>query len=232
MVHPLSLPLGHIPRGLRPLGMCPWGRLAGMSQTPYPSGGVVKISHDSLNLSSTVMCTTYPRNLEAATLKGSRPFFSMYLGLDIGRAPPIRPPEGEYPSSFNSKFIQFIEVFSLSLYYCPPFPFAETTLAFQKALLLCGMRERERVEEKLSFVLFPFFHSVAAASLASGNAPHIHLGAERSGNNLEVGKWRREWNSGIKRAVLCFASSAALGRGGGEGGSELIAELPIYLPGK
>ena len=45
LVHPLSLPLGHIPRGLCPLGMCPRGRLAGMSQTPYPSGGVVIISH-------------------------------------------------------------------------------------------------------------------------------------------------------------------------------------------
>ena len=30
----------------RPLGMCPRGRLAGMSQTPYPSAGVIIISHD------------------------------------------------------------------------------------------------------------------------------------------------------------------------------------------
>ena len=34
LIHPLSLPLGHIPRG----------RLAGMSQPPYPTGGVVIIS--------------------------------------------------------------------------------------------------------------------------------------------------------------------------------------------
>ena len=37
LIHPLSLPLR----------MCPRGRLAGMSQTPYPTGGVVIISHYS-----------------------------------------------------------------------------------------------------------------------------------------------------------------------------------------
>ena len=69
-----------------------------------------------------------------------------------------------------SNTIQLIQFIRLSLYFSFLFPFAETTFAFQRALLLCRMRERER--EKLSFVLFSLSHSVVSLSLLELELSH------------------------------------------------------------